>query len=115
MIRALPTAVLALLLLLLLLAPATALAGDEPRLRDAVTDDARVLTGDEERAVEDALEGIRDRYDVQLFVAYVDTTLPASVTDFASSTAAANSLGGNDALFLIAIEDRSQSIWASDA
>ncbi len=111
MIRVLSAA----LLVLLLLAPAAALAADEPRLRDSVTDDAGVLSGSEERAAEDALDGIRDSYDVQVFVAYIDTTLPDSATDFAESTAAANSLGGNDALFLVAIEDRSQAIWVSDA
>lgn len=111
MIRSLSAALLALFLL----SPAATLAADEPRLRDAVTDDAGVLSGDEERAVEDALKDIRDRYDVQLFVAYIDTTLRASVTDFATSTAEANSLGGNDALFLVAFDDRSQSIWVSDA
>ena len=58
-----------------------------------------------------ALEQLRDDADVQLFAAYVDTTGGEEVNAFTEGTAVASSLGGNDALILVAIEDRSYSMW----
>ena len=62
-----------------------------------------------------ALDQLRDDHDVQLFVAYVDTTGGENVNDFTAATAAASSLGGNDALILVAIEDRTDSMWVGDS
>jgi uncharacterized membrane protein YgcG len=86
-------------------------AEGEPMLRQAITDQADVLTADEERQVADDLERLRDEHGIQLFAAYVDTTGGGTVTDFATSTAEMNSLGGNDALLLVAIDDRSDALW----
>ena len=80
-------------------------------LHQAVTDQADVLTADEERRVADDLERLRADHGIQLFAAYVDTTGGATVTDFAASTAEMNSLGGNDALLLVAVDDRSDALW----
>ena len=82
-----------------------------PQLRDSVTDDADVLSTDEEAQVADALSRLRDERDVQLFVAFVDTTDPETVTDFTQATAEQNSLGGNDALLLVSIGERSDALW----
>ncbi len=102
-------------LAILLAVPGPALADGEPTLRDSVTDQADVLTPAEEADVADALQRLRDTHGVQLFVAYVETTKPAAVTDFTRSTAEANSLGGNDALLLVAVEDRSEALWVGDS
>ncbi len=102
-------------LAILLAMPGPALADGEPTLRDSVTDQADVLTPAEEAGVADALQQLRDSHGVQLFVAYVTSTKPAAVTDFTRSTAEANSLGGNDALLLVAVEDRSDALWVGNS
>jgi uncharacterized membrane protein YgcG len=104
-------ALLAIVTVLVLAVPAAVVAAEVPRLADSVTDDAGVLSTDEEARVAASLDQLRDEHDVQLFVAFIDTTVPATAPDFAQSTADANSLGGNDALFLIAIGDRSDALW----
>ena len=97
---------------MLLLATAPALALDQPpRLEGQVTDQAGVLTPADEAKVAAALEQLRNDTEVQLFTAYVDTTGGEDVNSFTEATAAASSLGGNDALILVAIEDRSYSMW----
>ena len=103
------SAAAALLLLALVAAPALAL-DEPPRLEDPVTDQADVLTAAEEAEVVGALEQLRDDTGVQLFTAYVDTTGGADVNAFTEDTAVVSSLGGNDALILVAIEDRSYSM-----
>ena len=91
--------------------PGQVIAEGEPVLHQAVTDQADVLTADEERRVADDLERLRADHGIQLFAAYVDTTGGATVTDFAATTAEMNSLGGNDALLLVAVDDRSDALW----
>ncbi|HEX5588924.1 MAG TPA: TPM domain-containing protein, partial [Candidatus Limnocylindrales bacterium] len=61
-----------------------------------------------------ALEDLLDSHDVQLFVLFVDSTDELSATEFADATATENSLGANDALLLVAVEDRTDAIWVSD-
>lgn len=98
--------------LLLTLSATVVLALDSlPRLQSMVTDQANVLSASEERDVQAALDQLRSKHDVQLFVAYIDTTGSADVNTFTSDTASASSLGGNDALILVAIEDRTYSMW----
>ena len=104
------SAAAALLLLLLAAAPVSGLE-DPPRLEGQVTDQAGVLTPADEDKVAAALEQLRDDTGVQLFSAYVDTTGGEDVNAFTEATAVASSLGGNDALILVAIEDRSYSMW----
>ena len=78
-----------------------------------VTDETGVLegrTGEIEAAVEDLL----DEHGVQLFVVYVPTTDERNAPDFAAETAPTNSLGADDALLLVAIDDRTDAIWVAD-
>ena len=105
--------------LLLALAACLAIAGaglaaEPTRLEDQITDEVGALEGstDEVRA---ALDEVRDRDGVQLFVLFVDTTEDLPATDFADETARLSSLGGDDALLMVALEDRSDAIWVSDA
>lgn len=104
-------AVVAVALCWLVVLPSVVHAQGEPRLRDSVTDTADVLSSDDESRIADALQRFRDAHNVQVFVAFVTTTGSATVTEFVTATAHANSLGGNDALLLVAIEDRSDALW----
>ncbi len=106
----LQSAAAALLLLAMVASPAFAL-DEPPRLDAQVTDQAGVLTPAEEAEVAAALEQLRDDAGVQLFTAYIDSTGGEDVNAFTEATADASSLGGNDALILVAIEDRSYSMW----
>lgn len=83
------------------------------RLEDRVTDETGVLEDIEE--IEDALRELEDEHSVQLWVLFVETTDPLPVTEFVDEVAAANSFGGNDALLVVAIDDRSDALWVSDS
>src|SRR5207244_12755455 len=50
-------------------------------------------------------------HDVQLWVLLVETTGGTTVTDYANQVARANSLGGNDALLVVALADRTDAFW----
>ena len=104
-------AVPALLFALAVAVPA--LAVEPPRLQDRVTDQAGVLGGGIDE-IEGALEALQDQ-GVQMFVLFVDTTEDLTVTEFADETARRSSLGGNDALLVVAMQDRSDAIWVGDA
>jgi hypothetical protein len=47
-------------------------------------------------------------------VLFVDTTGDLNATDFADQTADRNSLGADDALLMVAVDDHSDAIWISD-
>ena len=104
-------ALLALLLAVVVAAPAN--AATIPRLTDPVTDQAGVLGSIDE--IEAALVDLREDHGVQLFVLFLDTTDELTATEFVDETARVNSLGGDDALLLVAVEDQSYAIWVSDA
>jgi uncharacterized membrane protein YgcG len=99
-------------LLALVIAP-IALAASPPRLEGSVTDQPGAVEGEIE-AVEAALADLLDDQGVQLFVLFVDTTEDLTVTEFADETARVNSLGADDALLVVAIDDRTDAIWISD-
>jgi uncharacterized membrane protein YgcG len=93
---------------------ATALAADPPRLQGAITDQTGVLSG-ETAAIEAAIDELLARHKVQLFVLFVATTGDLTSTDFVDETARLNSLGADDALLLVATDDRTDAIWVSDS
>ena len=97
--------------LLLLLVTAGLVIAVGPKLANSVTDQAEVLTQSEEASIAEVLSGIRDSDGIQLFVAFVETTGTDNVTDYTTALAEDNSLGGNDALLLVAIADRSDALW----
>jgi uncharacterized membrane protein YgcG len=90
------------------------LAVDPPHLDGAITDQAGVLTVDRAE-IEAVLETLLKEHGVQLFVLFVDTTDGMPSTDFVDETARINSLGADDALLLVAVDDRTDAIWVSDA
>jgi hypothetical protein len=89
-------------------------AEDIPKLTGQVTDSSGVLAG-REGEINDALAQVLRDHHVQVFVVYVKNTGDLTATDFATQTATRNSLGGDDALVLVAIDDRTDAIWVSDA
>ena len=88
------------------------LFAQDPILRDRVTDETGVL--EDIGGIENAIQDLEDDHSVQLWVLFVDTTGQFTVTDFADSVAVSNSFGGNDALLVVAIDDRSDALWVSD-
>lgn len=90
------------------------LAAEPTRLEAQITDTVDAFEGRTDE-IQAALDTVRDRDGVQLFVLFVDTTDALPITDFADETARLSSLGGDDALLVVALEDRSDAIWVSDA
>ncbi|NJD29559.1 MAG: TPM domain-containing protein, partial [Chloroflexi bacterium] len=78
-----------------------------------VTDQTGVLD-DGRGEIENALDDLLTEHDVQLFVLFVESTDELSITEFADQTATRNSLGVNDALLVVALDDRTDAIWISD-
>jgi uncharacterized membrane protein YgcG len=95
-----------------LLAP-VARAEDILRLAGPVTDTTGALEGRIDD-IEGAIANTLDEHGVQVFVLFVSTTEDRSAEAYAFDTAAQNSLGGDDALVLVALDDRTDYIWLSD-
>lgn len=93
-----------------------AAADDIPQLVGQITDrtNAQVLSSGRQR-IQPVLDELVRTDDIQLFVLFVETTAARTVTAFADETAGANSLGGNDALLVVAMTDRSDAIWRSSS
>jgi len=103
--------VIALLAVVLLASPVS--AEDILGLDGPLTDTTGVLADDEADIVA-AIETTLDEHGVQVFVLFVETTGDRTAAEYASETASRNSLGGDDALLLVAIDDRTDQIWVSD-
>ncbi len=112
---AIPAALVAVVIAAALGAPFALGLSEPPRLQDRVTDQAEVLSDGDIDVITLALKALESEQSIQLFVAFVDATGNATVTTFTEETSAASSLGGNDALLLVAIEDRSDALWVGDA
>ena len=97
------------MVLALTLSEGVAFAQDPPFLSEQVTD----LTGllDERPETERALDELELQHGIQLWVLFVFTTGPRTVTDYTDAVAETNSFGGNDALLVVAIDDRSDGLW----
>ena len=92
--------------------PGAAAAQEIPRLQGQITDLSRdqVLAADRAR-IEMALAELLQSHNVQLFVLFVESTGGRTVTRFADEVARGNSLGGNDALLVVALSDRTDALW----
>lgn len=92
----------------------TALAADPPRLEGAITDQTGVLAGSTD-TIKAALDELLAKQRVQVFVLFVGSTGALTSTEFVDETARINSLGGDDVLLLVAVDDRTDAIWVSDS
>jgi uncharacterized membrane protein YgcG len=97
---------------LVLGAPALAAHAEDPvELGGAyVLDTVGVVTGDESRII-DALDDLYSEANIQLFVVYVSTFTGADdAVDWADRTAILNSLGVDDVLLAVAVDDRQYAL-----
>jgi uncharacterized membrane protein YgcG len=84
-------------------------AQDVPRLESAITDQTGVLSQGRSQ-IEDALDRLFERTGVQLYVLFVPTTGSTDIGTYAQEVAEASSLNANDALLVVALDDRSDVI-----
>ena len=108
-------AILTLVLLALAAVPAVARAEDPPLLEKRVTDLAGVLDGDVVTRIKTAVDRLESERRIQLFVLFVRSSDGTPIADYADDVARLSSLGGNDALLVGAIDDRSDSLWGGSA
>ena len=101
----------ALVLGLLAVATVPASAEPPPALEGPVTDNAGVLDVAE---VTGAIERTLDEDRVQAWVLFVESTDGQPATEYASETFRINSMGADDVLLLVAIDDRTDAIWVSE-
>jgi uncharacterized membrane protein YgcG len=116
-----PSALAAALAFLVVLAAASGpLAGpvhaaeDFPRLTGPITDLTDTLTPSEEAQAQQAIVDLRSAQAIDLWVLFTDTTSPLSVTDYAGEVFARNSLGTNEVLMVVAMDDRTDALWLGD-
>ncbi|HEY7465051.1 MAG TPA: TPM domain-containing protein, partial [Candidatus Limnocylindria bacterium] len=107
--RALLPLAAALMLVAALVAPALA-----QTLNDRVVDQAGVMNAQDFDQAQQGIDRLEDQANAQLWALFVDSTGGQEVTDYADTVAAENSLGGNDALLVVAIDDRRDAIWVGD-
>jgi TLP18.3/Psb32/MOLO-1 phosphatase superfamily protein len=101
-------------IILVALAASVAFAATIPRLAGQITDQTGSLTGSESR-IKDAIAQLQRDHNVQLFVLFVQTTEDLTADQYVTQTAEQNSLGGNDVLLLVALQDRTDRFWAGGA
>jgi hypothetical protein len=104
------SAVLTSLAAVVLLGGGPALAEPPFDVPEQVTDRVRALSGDEAE-VQDALDQLRADEGTQLFVVFVSTFQGQAGPDWTLATAQASGLGGDDALFAVAVDDRRYGYW----
>lgn len=85
-------------------------AQEPPFLNEQVTDLTGELDGDR-GTIEDALDDLQDEHGIQLWVLFIFTTGSLSATEYSDAVAEENSFGGNDALLVVALDDRSYATW----
>lgn len=89
----------------------TASAQEPQRLTDRVTDEAGVLDGD---SLDPVLDAFEEATGAQFFALFVETTGSTPLTDYVDDTIALNNFGVADALFVVAVEDRTYQLWVGE-
>jgi uncharacterized membrane protein YgcG len=107
----LPALSLVLLAAAALAIPWPVLAEEPPQLRERVTDLSGVMGEDDVARAEDAVAALDDEHNVQLFVLFINTTDGVAMAQYIEEVATLSSLGGNDAILLVAIQDRRTQLW----
>ena len=103
----------ALVVGLLAVSTVPASAEPPPQLEGPVTDRAGALDGGADD-VEAAIARTLEENGVQAWVLFVDSTDGQPAPEYATETARINSLGADDALVLVALGDRTDSIWVAE-
>jgi uncharacterized membrane protein YgcG len=102
----------ALAVALLAMAAVSVSAEPPPSLDGPVTDHAGVL---DSGAVADAIERTLDEHAVQTWVLFVESTDGQNAVEYAQETFRINSMGADDVLLLVAVDDRTDAIWVSES
>ncbi len=92
----------------------TASAEEPLRLADQVTDEVGALDG-REGDVEAAIEQLEERHGVDLWIAYVESFSGWNAQEWADETAHISSLGLNDVLLAVAMQDRAYAYSVDEA
>ncbi len=100
---------LALAALLALSSAGVARAEPPQILDDRVTDLADVLSDDQEREAESAVAAVDD--EVTLSALFVRTTDGVPAPEYAAEVAQLNGFGGDDAVLVVAVDDRNYAMW----
>ncbi len=89
------------------------MAEDILRLDGPVTDTTGALASGE-GDIASTIQTTLDERGVQVFVLFVNTTGDRTADEYVRETARQNSLGADDALVLVALQDRTDQIWLAD-
>jgi uncharacterized membrane protein YgcG len=106
--RLVPVVAAALLVLL------SAVTANAQTLGERVVDEAGVMTDEQRDEALSAIEALDAAQNVQLWALFVGTTGGQPAPEFATDVAAENGLGGNDALLVVAVDDRRDALWVGD-
>ena len=101
--------VVTLVAVMALVAPGLVRAEPPQQLTDRLTDLADVFTDGQRSEAEAAIESVAD--DVSLWALFVRTTDGTPAADYAEEVAALNGLGANDAVLVVATDDRRYAMW----
>nr|MBA2253947.1 TPM domain-containing protein [Chloroflexota bacterium] len=88
----------------------TALAAAPRALRTAVDDETGRLAADRERIL-DAFQVVADGQDIELWTLWITSTDGMEITEFGERVAALTDLGDRDALLVVALNDRTDTVW----
>jgi uncharacterized membrane protein YgcG len=102
-------ALIAVAALMALVAPLGVRAEAPQQLEDRLTDLAGVFSDSQRSEAEAAIDNAAG--DVSLWAFFVRTTDGIPAPDYAAEVAALNGLGGNDAVLVVATEDRRYAMW----
>src|SRR3990170_2010716 len=109
LVHPLRSLLIAALLAILAAAPASA-----QTLGERVVDEAGVMSEAQRAEALEAIEALETSRNIQLWALFVGTSSGQPITEFADAVAAENGLGGNDALLVVAVEDRRDAMWVGD-
>jgi len=100
---------LAVLAIAGLAAPFLARAEAPQQLDERLTDLVGVFTSGQREQAERAIDDVSD--EVSLWAVFVGTTDGLPAPEYAEEVAALNGLGGNDAVLVVAVDDRRYAMW----
>ncbi|HEX2883885.1 MAG TPA: TPM domain-containing protein, partial [Candidatus Limnocylindria bacterium] len=113
--RALLPRTMAALAAALLLLESFASIATAQSLTDRVTDEAGVLDGGGRSEALNAIEQLESAANIQLWALFVGSTGGEPIDDYTQRLVDDNGLGVNDALFVVAVDDRRYQLWISDS
>lgn len=99
----------------LLVLAGTAAVLAQTSLTERVTDLAGVLDGEQRGVAERAIAELDTDANIQLWALYIDTTDGLGAPEYAAASAQESGLGANNALLVVALDDRRYGLWVGPA